>query len=578
MPSRSAMLRFIALVPSLLLGSGLAQARAGLEPLPGSPFVFSCGSGSFQVPILSPDQAHLFVSSFGSSSIASFVVDSDGVPVMVGGCPYSSIGSGLGGMAMSPSGDRLYVAGQNVISVHAVGPGGELPLLGSVPTGVTPSLALNGIAYLATLGGDFLYVSDNGVPNTVSAYWIGPDGLPVFIGAFLTGANGSNTQANLLAAPRLASGGHRLFVMHTVGQGQPGNSMVSVLDVLPGGGLQLAPGSPLDLGNKAASVVVAPSGDTIYFGLGGGIQQAAVAADGSLSIVANVVVPGLNGKVNGLAIDPAGRWLAMAASAVGRVAVVDAATLAPIEGGLVYDDFIAWQGMPWNPAGLVFDAWGRLFVGHTGGYPVISVYRVVDAAPPVASCLGSPDAPVTLVADSGSCAMLVDASSGAVGSCTAGDSGLASCTLDGAASLALRPGQHALKLTASALDGQAASCTSYVEVVDTTPPTVAMAVTPALLWPPNHRLLPVGLVAEGRDVCDGPLPVSCEATSSEPDDDVGDGATGPDVFWEGPQLWLRAERVGGGAGRVYTVTCAARDASGNVGKGSGQVIVPQDQP
>jgi hypothetical protein len=172
----------------------------------------------------------------------------------------------------------------------------------------------------------------------------------------------------------------------------------------------------------------------------------------------------------------------------------------------------------------------------------------------------------------------VDASSGAAGACSAGGAGLASCTLDGVASLTLRPGRHSLTLTANALDGQAASCTSYVQVLDTTPPAVAIAVTPAILWPPNHQLMPIGLAAEGRDVCDGPLPVSCDATSSEPDDGAGDGATGPDVVWQGAHLWLRAERAGGGAGRVYTVTCSARDASGNVGIGSGQVFVPHDRP
>jgi hypothetical protein len=56
-------------------------------------------------------------------------------------------------------------------------------------------------------------------------------------------------------------------------------------------------------------------------------------------------------------------------------------------------------------------------------------------------------------------------------------------------------------------------------------------------------------------------------------------ATAPD--WQvgpGPlELSLRAERSGGGTGRVYTIEVTCRDASGNTSQATGTVSVPHDQ-
>jgi hypothetical protein len=68
------------------------------------------------------------------------------------------------------------------------------------------------------------------------------------------------------------------------------------------------------------------------------------------------------------------------------------------------------------------------------------------------------------------------------------------------------------------------------------------------------------------------------ATSDELVDDVGDGSHEPDIVFAGPGLVsLRAERQGGGNGRVYTLGWQAVDASGNVARGACTVEVPHDQ-
>lgn len=112
---------------------------------------------------------------------------------------------------------------------------------------------------------------------------------------------------------------------------------------------------------------------------------------------------------------------------------------------------------------------------------------------------------------------------------------------------------------------------------DSTPPVVGLRLSTTVLWPPNHKLVPVGLTIEAKDECTPAANLvvrSCHATSSEPGD--GDAS----VVMSGPfsgTAWLRAERLGGGSGRVYTIRCEVADTSGNVGIGGGTVVVPHSQ-
>lgn len=114
---------------------------------------------------------------------------------------------------------------------------------------------------------------------------------------------------------------------------------------------------------------------------------------------------------------------------------------------------------------------------------------------------------------------------------------------------------------------------------DTTPPTVAVSVTPGTLWPPNHQMVPVTPSVTATDNQDpSPRVELVGVRASEPDDGQGDGSTADDVQI-GPdgQIQLRAERSGKGNQRVYTITYKATDASGNIGFGSADVIVPKSQ-
>jgi hypothetical protein len=124
------------------------------------------------------------------------------------------------------------------------------------------------------------------------------------------------------------------------------------------------------------------------------------------------------------------------------------------------------------------------------------------------------------------------------------------------------------------------TCSTGVEVVDTTPPViVGITATPNRLWPPNHRMVPVRVNVQASDACG---PVACRITGVSSDqlvDGVGDGNTSPD--WrmnDGLMVELRAERAGPiKRGRTYTVSVECSDMAGNTSSGVVTVFVPHDQ-
>jgi hypothetical protein len=66
-------------------------------------------------------------------------------------------------------------------------------------------------------------------------------------------------------------------------------------------------------------------------------------------------------------------------------------------------------------------------------------------------------------------------------------------------------------------------------------------------------------------------------SSNEPVDGLGDGDTAPDWTITGDlAVSLRAERAGGGDGRVYTITVECQDSSGNGVTAPVTVRVPHD--
>jgi hypothetical protein len=121
-----------------------------------------------------------------------------------------------------------------------------------------------------------------------------------------------------------------------------------------------------------------------------------------------------------------------------------------------------------------------------------------------------------------------------------------------------------------------------VSVMDTIAPQVSVELTPSVLWPPNHHMADVLATVVASDACSVPTVVLTSVTSNEVDNGAGDGNTTDDIQGVQPgtadfAFELRAERAGGGNGRVYTAVYSATDASGRTSAAAGFVAVPHDR-
>jgi len=131
-------------------------------------------------------------------------------------------------------------------------------------------------------------------------------------------------------------------------------------------------------------------------------------------------------------------------------------------------------------------------------------------------------------------------------------------------------GTQTITRTWAAVDGSqnSAECDQIVEVVDTTPPDLVCGVARNDLWPPHHKLVDVGLAYDAVDACDpNPPTIAIGVTSDEhPSDALGAGGSNhcPDAVVEPDEsVLLRAERSGGGDGRVYVAEVTATDDCDN---------------
>lgn len=137
--------------------------------------------------------------------------------------------------------------------------------------------------------------------------------------------------------------------------------------------------------------------------------------------------------------------------------------------------------------------------------------------------------------------------------------------------------------SAEDFSGNVAQAVQTVSIVDTTPPTLTLSVSPDTLWSPNHELVSISAAIVVTDICDpAPTVKLVSITSNEPDDALGDGNTDADIQsaafgTDDRSFELRAERQGGGSGRVYTISYEAMDASGNTTLGQATVTVPHSK-
>ncbi|PYS32446.1 MAG: hypothetical protein DMF75_11950, partial [Acidobacteria bacterium] len=122
--------------------------------------------------------------------------------------------------------------------------------------------------------------------------------------------------------------------------------------------------------------------------------------------------------------------------------------------------------------------------------------------------------------------------------------------------------------------------TVTINVNDTVAPTITLNGNQNSLTPANHSYHTVNvtdLVASASDSCDPNVNIN-SVVISQVSSDEGASASGDIVIASDcKSVQLRAERNGGGDGRVYTITFRVRDAAGNTRTAIAKVTVPQDQ-
>jgi hypothetical protein len=140
-------------------------------------------------------------------------------------------------------------------------------------------------------------------------------------------------------------------------------------------------------------------------------------------------------------------------------------------------------------------------------------------------------------------------------------------------------GQNCITLTVRDPSGHIDQDIVTVTIEDTTPPDLTVALTPSILWPPNHKMVDIQATVDAQDLCGGVADLTLVSiTSSDLDNGRGDGHTTGDIA--GAEMGtldlsfqLRAEWTGGAGSRVYTVTYQATDESLNRTETSAEVTV-----
>lgn len=110
------------------------------------------------------------------------------------------------------------------------------------------------------------------------------------------------------------------------------------------------------------------------------------------------------------------------------------------------------------------------------------------------------------------------------------------------------------------------------------PPVCGLAqASQTSFWPPNHKMVPVGIVGVNDPNNDQVAITIASVTQDEPINGLGDGDTSPDAVINAGSILLRAERAGTGNGRMYNIVFRADDSFGESCTGIVTVCVPHDR-
>ena len=121
-----------------------------------------------------------------------------------------------------------------------------------------------------------------------------------------------------------------------------------------------------------------------------------------------------------------------------------------------------------------------------------------------------------------------------------------------------------------------ASGAGSLKVVDTTPPSIGgVSASQSVLSPPSHDMIDITIAYRILEITPDPV-CSLSVGSNEAVNGRGDGHTSEDwKILDENHVQLRAERAGGGSGRIYTITITCADSAGNTSTATTTVTVPK---
>jgi 6-phosphogluconolactonase (cycloisomerase 2 family) len=314
--------------------------------------------------LLSVDGTHLFVSNQDSNTITVLNVAAGG-SLSFQGSYVTAPSFSADGIAINPAGNRLYVTtGDQTLNVHSVAADGSLTQLQAADLG-TPSTAGNGVVYVSLPGGDFVYVNNNEIPNTLTSFPVLSDGTLATGTAVATGGDGF--PLGFYASPRLLAGSdRRLYALNEA------SNSISVFNMDPGtGNLTPVTGSPfiLPAGSDSSGALAISANATSLFAAttdGKVIKYAIDPATGNLSVL-QTGFTGVADGIAGLLVDPTGALLVGTLFLTQQIAVLSTATMSPAPNSPFIQDGATVSPISWG-AGILFNQAGTILFTADANY------------------------------------------------------------------------------------------------------------------------------------------------------------------------------------------------------------------
>ena len=294
--------------PSTVSALDSDQTTGALTPIPGSPY--STGSGSMAVAA-DPSSKFLFVANYFSSNISAFTIKSTtGELTPVATSPFAAE-FGMDSLAIDPTGQFLYAVTGNSekLWTYSIDSTGALTPLTNSPTAIAPSGTASDSVVIDP-SGSYLYITNRdstsaglyGFARDTTAGGITPlPGFPIPL-------DGLATKSAFDAM------GKFLLVTGTNAFGTAGGVDIFSLNASTGA-LTKTSGSPTQVGDDPAGVVVDRSGKYVYVPNTPDVTVSAFSMDtsGELTEISGSPFPsGGNGTINGplgITADAAGRFV-----------------------------------------------------------------------------------------------------------------------------------------------------------------------------------------------------------------------------------------------------------------------------